>query len=65
MLDYLSLMPHCKFTIDGITHGRMLMIRSLLTGVNKPVPVPVITGPGGLVPPSAQEGRLSFTCATL
>ena len=61
MLDYLSLMPHFNVTKDVVSDGRMLMIRSIWTGTNQPVLVPVTTGPGGLAPPSAQEGRLSFT----
>ena len=65
MVGYLSVAPNCKSAIDGITDRRMLMIRSLLTVTNQPVLVPVTTGPGGLVPPSAQEGRLSLTCAIL
>ena len=59
MVGYFSLVPHYKVTKDGITDERVLMIRSLLTGDNHPLPV--ITGPGGLAPPSAQEGRFSFT----
>ena len=64
-VGFLSLVPHCKSTIDGITDGRMLIIRSLWAVTNQPVPLLVITGPGGLAPLSAQEGRLPFTYAIL
>ena len=65
MLDYLSLMPHFNVTKDGVSDRRMLMNRSLLTGADQLVRVPVNTGPGGLAPLSAQDGRLPFTYAIL
>ena len=65
MVGYLSLTPYYKVSKDGNTDERMLMIRSLLTGADQLVRVLVITGPGGLAPPSTQDGRLQFTCATL
>ena len=61
----LSLMSYCKITKDGITDRCMVMIRFLWTGVYQPVPVPARTGPDGLAPPIAQEGRLPFTYVTL
>ena len=39
------------------------MIRFLWTGVYQPVPVLARTGPDGLAPPIAQEGRLPFIYA--
>ena len=53
-VGYLSLVPHCKSNIDGITEGRMLMIRSLLTVANQPLPIIVITGP------AAAQARMSL-----
>ena len=41
------------------------MIRFLWTGVYQPVPVPARTGPDGLAPPIAHEGRLLFIYVTL
>ena len=65
MVGYLSLVSYYKVSKDGNTDERMLMICSLLTGADQLVRLPVNTGPGGLAPLSAQDGRLPFTYAAV
>ena len=48
-VGFLSLEPHCKGTIDGIADGRMLMIPSLWTTANQPLPTAVITAAHALI----------------